>query len=128
MDLSRLNGREVRIPADIDRRYRAALLEGSKAGGHRAHWHISNALQNGPSRGGLAETLAYFKEHDASFLACTAELVDGLEITVPGFKRWLEATGFGNDVRMVRGFLAWAEHVDGKGAILPNAEKAFLDS
>jgi hypothetical protein len=118
--------RVVQIPIDIDRRFRAALLEGSKAGGHRAQWHIRNALENGPSRGGVAESIAYFGDRLDALLKMTAMVVDGMEITVPGFKTWLVETGFGNDKTMIKGFVKLAEHVNAQGSLLPDAKRAFL--
>jgi hypothetical protein len=103
--------RVAKIPAEQDRRFRLALLEASKAGGPHAYWHIRNSLANGPSRGGIKETLAYFGKADAAFLAPTAPIVDAIELKVPGFKKWLEATGFANDKTMCKGFLKWAEHI-----------------
>lgn len=118
----------VRIPAYLDRRFRRALLEASKVGGPEAQDQIRSALANGPSRGGIAETLRYFGKTDARFLAHTAHIIDGIEVTVPGFKQWLEATGFGNDKTMIRGFLAWADYVNAEGSVIPDAKRAFLHS
>jgi len=69
----------------------------------------------------VQETISYFGDELDVKLKLTAQIVDGLEISVPGFKKWLELTGFGNDKTMIRGFVAWAEHKAGKGRVMSNA-------
>lgn len=118
--------RRVHIRADIDRKFRKALREAVAQDGNTiARFHIGNALANGPSRGGFAEAKAFFGTAFEPKLALTAMIVDGLEITVPGFKKWLELTGFGNDKTMIRGFVAWAEYRAGQGKVLSGVKQAF---
>ena len=117
--------RVVQIPKVIDQAYRLALLAGAKDAGPKALWYIRRSLDAGPSRGGAQEAMAHFgPELDVS-LKMTAMIVDGLEISVPGFKKWLVDTGFGNDLNMIKGFVRWAEYVNAKGKILPDAKRAF---
>lgn len=116
------------IRADVDQKYRRALLEAARQrGGKTALWHIRNSLDAGPSRGGLQEMLRYFGWADLNHpsLVLTAQVVDGIEITFPGFKKWLELTGFGNDKTMVKGFVAWAEYTAGKGHVIGEAKQEF---
>lgn len=118
--------KRAHIRLDVDRRFRAALLEAARLhGGRHARFHIGNALEHGPSRGGVAESVRYFGKELQVKLLLTAMIVDGLEITVPGFKRWLELTGFGNDKTMIKGFVAWAEYVNGQGKVIGEARQVF---
>lgn len=114
-----VQGNKRHIRADVDAKFRRALREAvALDGGPSARFHIRNALDNGPSRGGAAETIRYFGTELDVKLAITAQIVDALEISVPGFKKWLELTGFANDKTMIRGFVAWAEHKSGKGRVM----------
>lgn len=117
-----VQGEKRFIRADVDARFRKMLTEAvAQDGNPSARFHIGNALEKGPSRGGVQESIAYFgKEIDVK-LAITAGIVDALEITMPGFKRWLQLTGFGNDKTMIRGFVAWAEHKNGIGRVNSSA-------
>lgn len=116
----------VNIRSDVDRRYRKALYEAvSQDGNAQARWLIRNALDNGPSRGGAAESIRYFGDGLDANLKLTGMIVDGIEISVPGFKKWLELTGFGNDKTMIRGFVAWAEHKHGWGKVMTGVREAF---
>jgi hypothetical protein len=107
------------IRAEVDVKFRKALREAVKTdGGATAVFHICNALANGPSRGGATEAMKYFGSELDLKLALTAEIVDALEISVPGFKKWLNLTGFGNDKTMIKGFVAWAEYKSGRGRVM----------
>jgi hypothetical protein len=97
-----------RIPIEADRRYRQGLWRAS-ATNIKAAWFIHRALRNGPSSRGAAETMAYYGKEMQTVMNLTAPLVDTLEVAMPGFKQWLCATGFGNDLTMFKGFVRWAE-------------------
>lgn len=114
------------IRSDVDQRFRNALREAAVADANKtARWYIHRALANGPSRGGVRETMAHFGAELNVKLALTADIVDGLEISVPGFKKWLELTGFANDLTMIKGFVAWAEYKNGQGRVIPTVRPAF---
>lgn len=114
------------IRQDVDARFRRALIEAvAQDGGPSARFHIRNALDNGPSRGGADEAMQYFGDELWTKLMLTAQIVDGIEISVPGFKKWLQLTGFGNDKTMIKGFVAWAEHKEGKGRVITGVKQAF---
>lgn len=114
------------IRQDVDARFRRALIEAvAQDGGPKGRRYIAQALEKGPSRGGKAETELYFGGELPIRLAITAQIVDGIEISVPGFKKWLELTGFGNDKTMIKGFVAWAEHKEGKGRVITGVKQAF---
>lgn len=114
------------IRKDIDLRFRSALGEAAMAdAGKSARWLISKALNNVPSRGGVRETMNHFGTELNIKLALTAEIIDGIEIAVPGFKKWLELTGFANDLTMIKGFVAWAEFKNGQGRVISSVKPAF---
>lgn len=109
--------RHIRV--EVDARFRKALLEAVRTdGGATATFHIRNALDSGPRRGGALEAMKFFGNELDLKLALTAEIVDALEISVPGFKKWLYLTGFGNDKTMIKGFVAWAEYKNGRGRVM----------
>ena len=99
------------IRKEVDEKYRRGLKEAVRHAGETARFHIRNALSNGPSAGGAAEAMKYFGAELDIKLKISAGVVDGVEVSLPGFKKWLEMTGFGNDKTMIRGFVAWAEFV-----------------
>jgi hypothetical protein len=114
------------IDITVDRRFRAALSEAvARDGGATARRLIVRALEQGPSRGGARETINHFGAELGVKLALTSEIVDGLEIAVNGFKKWLELTGFANDLTIVKGFVAWAEYKGGGGRVISGVKQAF---
>lgn len=114
------------IRKDIDQRFRNALGEAAVADANKtARWYLQRALSHGPSRGGVTETVNHFGAELNIKLALTAEIIDGLEIAVPGFKKWLELTGFANDLTMIKGFVAWAEFKNGQGRVISSVKPAF---
>jgi len=119
-------GKQRAIRVDVDRKYRLGLIELVRAdGGRQARWHIEKALANGPSRGGYAEALSFFGNEFDLKCKLTAPIVEACEVSLPGFGRWLELTGFGNDKSMICGFVAWAEYKNGKGKVMTErADKA----
>jgi hypothetical protein len=118
--------RVAHVRLDVDRRFRNALKEAAaQDGGKTARDLIARALEAGPSRGGVIETVNHFGAELRLKLALTAQIVDGLEIAVPGFKRWLELTGFANDLTMVKGFVARAEFKAGRGRVIAGVQRAF---
>ena len=117
-------GGRAHIRKDIDEKFRRGLMEAARHGGTRARWLIKNALSNGPSTNGIAESIAYFGDELDLKLKLTAGVVDGIEVSLNGFKKWLELTGFGNDKTMIRGFVAWAEYVAGR----PRVDSAIKDA
>jgi hypothetical protein len=115
-----------RIPVEIDRKYRAGLLEAA-AKAPRALFHFRNALDAGPDREGANGAIRYFGNALDLNLKLTAQMVDNLEVAMPGFKRWLEVTGFGNDKTMIKGFVKWAEYENAKQVehILPSVRRVM---
>jgi len=117
-------GGRAPIRKDRDEKFRKGLSEAARHGGRWARFHIANALSNGPSPRGAAEAMEYFGAELDLKLKLTAGVVDGLEVSLPGFKHWLVLTGFGNDKTMIRGFVAWAEYVAG----MPRVDSAIKDA
>jgi hypothetical protein len=116
-----VQGGKSHIRKDVDEKFRKVLYEAmSRQANAAASFHIRNALANGPSRGGVDESIKYFGADLNIKLALTAEIVDALEISAPGFKKWLELTGFANDKTMIRGFVEWAEFKNGRGKVMTN--------
>jgi hypothetical protein len=114
-----VSGGRSHIRKDVDERFRKILMEAAARDSNWAsRWLIRNALEAGPSRGGAEESIKYFGDKLDLKLKLTAEIVDALEISAPGFKKWLQLTGFGNDKMMIRGFVEWAEHKNGRGRVL----------
>ena len=110
-EFTRENG-QVRIRQDVDRRYRAALydlacaIEG--ADGAIAE-EVRRILTRGPSRGGMKEAQQRLGDDLHPLLLRTVPLVEYLDSQCKGMKRWLDLTGFGNDVNLVKVFVEWAD-------------------
>ena len=118
--------KRVHIRQDVDLAFRRALREAvAQDGGKAARYLIFRSLEQGPSRGGAIETISHFGAELPTKLALTAEIIDGMEIAVNGFKKWLELTGFANDLTMVKGFVAWAEYKAGRGRVITGVKQAF---
>jgi hypothetical protein len=116
-----VQGGKSHIRKDVDEKFRKVLMEAAaRQSNWASRWLIRNALDAGPSRGGADESIKYFGVDLNIKLALTAEIVDALEISVPGFKKWLELTGFANDKTMIRGFVEWAEFKNGRGKVMTN--------
>lgn len=67
-------------------------------------------FQNGPSKGGAEEALRYFDgnpQHPA--ILATVPVVEECERFMPGFGFWLQQTGYGDDVEMIKTFARWYE-------------------
>ncbi len=119
-------GKRVHIRLDLDRKFRAALREAvAQDGGKSARYYVIRALEQGPARGGAIETINHIGSELQTKLALTAQIVDGMEIACNGFKKWLELTGFANDLTMVKGFVAWAEYKAGQGRVITGVKQAF---
>src|ERR1700676_1747800 len=114
-----VKGGQSHIRKDVDEKFRKVLTEAAaRQANFAARFHISNALHNGPSRGGAAESIKFFGAELDVKLHLTAEIVDPLESSAPGFKKGLQLTGFGNDKTMIRGFVEWAEFKNGRGRVI----------
>jgi hypothetical protein len=120
-----MSTKRVYIPEGIDKRYRRALLAALVKAGPKAAWHIRNALIDGPSRGGALESMQHFGKDLDVKLKVTAPIVDSLEVSCPGIKQWLAATGFGDDKNMIKGFIAWSEYVNSKAEFIIDADRVF---
>ena len=107
--LARAGVKHTAIPAEVDRRYRDGLLKGARTVNAKVGWQMQRALETAPGRGGFAATQAYYGDRLDGCLEMTAPVVDLCEVAMPGFKRWLFATGFANDLQMVKAFVMWAE-------------------
>lgn len=119
---------KVKVRVDVDHRFRRALLAAvGEAGGKRARTLIGAALLAGPAEDGVAACLQRFgsPERLRTVLAGTELIIEGVEITCPGFKDWLCVTGFGNDPTLIEGFAAWAEHTNAQGKVITGMRAAF---
>lgn len=103
----------VQIPADEDKAFRSFLLGASP-------WPVrimlSDVLADGPMPDGAKKAAAYYKFELQNVLIKTVPVVDELEWFRPGFKRWLDATGFGNDRRVIAAFAHWSD-MESRGEI-----------
>lgn len=114
------------IPIEVDRKYRKALLEAA-AKAPRARRYFLQAFEAGPDREGVQGAIRYFGKDLDLYLKVTAQMVDNLEVAMPGFKRWLEVTGFGNDKNFIKGFIRWIVPENGAQVehILPSVRRVM---
>jgi hypothetical protein len=111
-DLAKLAQRGVKhvaIPTHVDKRFRDGLKAAAATVSVKVGWAIRTALDEGPRPGGAKEAIAYFGAELDLKLKLTAPIIDLLEVSMPGFKRWLVATRFADDRHMIAAFVQWAE-------------------
>ena len=101
------------VESNADAAFRNALLAFAPEAPRK---HILEALRNGPTGDGGKHAIRYFGADKIQGIAEQVRpLTDAIEIAFatklgrPGFKQWLNITDFGNDYRMIKGFVAWAE-------------------
>lgn len=90
-----------------DRDYRAFLLRVSPL---EVRGMFRDCFAAGPRRGGAEEALRYFDsnpQHPA--ILSTVPVVEECERFMPGFGFWLQQTGFGDDLDMIKAFAKWYE-------------------
>lgn len=101
-------GKRVAIRQDVDRLFRNRLVELARAASASIEYDVRTVLQRGPSKGGARAAQQKYGDDLHPLLLRTVPLVEYLERQQPGFKKWLELTGFGNDADMIRVFVEWA--------------------
>jgi hypothetical protein len=99
-----------RTLADVDHRMRHALRAAAQAAGSKARMLMENALGRPALRDGGCGAQAYFGGEIDTVLELVRPLVIQLNAGMPGFNEWLDRTGYGDDVDMIRALLAWCEH------------------
>ena len=111
--VARQNQGVAGVEAHADAAFRNLLLTFAPPGPRK---HFLDGLRNGPQGDHGAHARRYFGEDKIRAISeQTSALVDLVEVAFatrcgrPGFKRWLGITDFGNDYRMIKGFLAWSE-------------------
>lgn len=101
-----VDGNRVHVRTEADQRFRKFLTDHSPPA---VSAMFRSALRDGPSPGGAGEAYQYFGAELQGILNRTAPVVIECEQHCPGISRWLEVTGFGNTVGMIRAFETWAE-------------------
>ncbi len=101
------------IPKAIDDHYRRQLCYWAAiAGGESLRTEVYTALQDGPSKGGRPEVERYFGPGYQDLISArVAPLIEYLEFCDkggPGLMKWLDRTGFGNDLGLIKAMLRWA--------------------
>ena len=103
--------------AAVERRIRVALTAAAQAAGPKAQGLMAQALANGPSSGGAEEAMRWFGRDLAAVLKAMDPMIYALNAGMPGFSAWLERTGYGDDVTMIRALWAWFESDPELGAV-----------
>ena len=78
---------------------------------------MAQALANGPSSVGAEEAMSWFGRDLAAVLKAMDPMIYALNAGMPGFSAWLERTGYGDDVTMIRALWAWFESDPELGAV-----------
>lgn len=101
------------IPSEIDAYYRRSLSQMAAMIGPEIDAMVTKALADGPSRGGVAEAIAYFGPDAGTRIAAqTGRLVSYLEFCEHGVHKWLDASGFGNDLEFIKALMVWADKAE----------------
>lgn len=93
-----------------DERFRHMLIHGAPAPIGRK---LKDALSRTPKPNAREYSEQHFGERLPAIIALTRPLMDALENYfeangAPGLTRWLNLTGYGDDVRMIEAFAEWA--------------------
>jgi hypothetical protein len=104
----------VHVDAKVDAAFRKALMDGVPP---QIRSKMREALAATPGAHAMEHSIRYFggqagisdvKNRIALLLVEFNRLLTE-SFALPGIFDWLEVTGFGNDYRMIKAFLAWAE-------------------
>jgi hypothetical protein len=104
----------VHVDAKVDAAFRKALMAGvppqirSKMREALTATPGANAMKHSVKYFGGPQRIAEVKNRIAPLLVQFNEMLTE-SFALPGIFDWLEVTGFGNDYRMIKAFLAWAE-------------------
>jgi hypothetical protein len=96
----------------FDRRIRFALMNVPSASVKAKHL-MRKALTDGPSKRGAAEAQAWYGDRLPAICKLLDPMIVALNNGIPGFSEWLERTGYGNDLTMIRALVAWTDHSQG---------------
>lgn len=102
------------IDPQSDAAFRRALIEGCPPS---VRAKMKEALAATPQAGSAAHSTRYFGKELPEIQARVAPLIDELhwflhhDKGMPDFKQWLAFTGFANEYRMIKAFVAWAEWI-----------------
>jgi len=114
------------VESKADARFRNYLLELAPTKAIRAH--MLEGLRNGPKGDRGAHARRYFGEDGIAGISAhidpLTQAIDLLLATragLPGFRDWLNISDFGNDYRILKGFIAWADTA--KSQELPKTEE-----
>lgn len=99
--------------AEVDRRMRHALTAAAQASGPKSRALMAAALERRPkpSLAARAESDRFFGGRTKLMAAMhgMAPMIYSLEAGMPGFSDWLNRSGYGDDLLMIRALLAWIE-------------------
>lgn len=99
-----------RTLADVDARMRHALRAAAQIAGFKARMLMESVLARHALRDQGFAARAYFGAETDTAIELVRLLVIQLNAGMPGFNEWLDRTGYGDDVDMIRALLAWCEH------------------
>ena len=104
----------IGVESHKDAAFRNALLAGAPTEDVRRR--LRDALINGPTGDHGKHALTYFGADKIQAIAAHVQpLTDAIDLALAtkfrlhGFKDWLNLTDFGNDYRMIKAFIAWAD-------------------
>ena len=105
------------VDRESDQRFRYALINGCP---RTIQPKIKDALSRVPKPNAREHSHEFFGDELPQIVERTTPLVLELEAVLEarfalrGFMDWLNATGYGNDVRMIKAFDDWASYVKSK--------------
>lgn len=102
----------MRIEVEVDHHFRETLTKFAGRVSPAIERQVRDVLAAGPSKGGIGEALRYFGDEGPAMVKRATRVVEYLEFCENGFTRWLEVTGFGNDIGMIKALVAWSDVSD----------------
>lgn len=102
------------IPADIDKRYRWSVVQAAGFADSAVQKDLEKLFKGRPDPGGAPHAVAVFGDQLEATLRKSVRVVDALDHFFPGFKKWLGASGWGDDHRLIALFTAWQVEAERK--------------
>jgi hypothetical protein len=102
------------IPAELDKRYRDAVIHAAGLADSAVQNDLERLFQGHPDPGGAQHAIAVLGDEIDATLKRSVRIVEALDHFYPGFKRWLGASGWGDDVRLIKYLAAWQEEAERK--------------
>jgi hypothetical protein len=98
----------IAIPSSVDYRIRQSLINEATHYGLQIALDVSGAISGERGKTNAFEVMEHYGEFFGSTMHSVYPLIAYLDQIIPGFSRWLNATGFGSDLILIKAMVKWA--------------------